>query len=100
MAKEQQLHDKRQALHQGGGAERIDKQHQQGKLSARERVSLLLDENSFQEIGAFVEHRSTNFGLDKQKFLGDGVITGYGNIHGRLVYLYSQDFKVLGGSLS
>jgi propionyl-CoA carboxylase beta chain len=100
MAKEQQLHDKRQALHQGGGAERIDKQHQQGKLSARERVSLLLDENSFQEIGAFVEHRSTNFGLDKQKFLGDGVITGYGNIHGRLVYVYSQDFTVLGGSLS
>jgi propionyl-CoA carboxylase beta chain len=61
---------------------------------------LLLDENSFQEIGAFVEHRSTNFGLDKQKFLGDGVITGYGNIHGRLVYVYSQDFTVLGGSLS
>jgi propionyl-CoA carboxylase beta chain len=100
MAKEQQLHDKRQALHQGGGADRIDKQHQQGKLSARERISLLLDENSFQEIGAFVEHRSTNFGLDKQKFLGDGVITGYGNIHGRLVYVYSQDFTVLGGSLS
>ncbi len=100
MAKEQQLHDKRQALHQGGGAERIDKQHQQGKLSARERISLLLDENTFQEIGAFVEHRSTNFGLDKQKFLGDGVITGYGNIHGRLVYVYSQDFTVLGGSLS
>ncbi len=100
MAKEQQLHDKRQALHQGGGAERIDKQHQQGKLSARERISLLLDENSFQEIGAFVEHRATNFGLDKQKFLGDGVVTGYGNIHGRLVYVYSQDFTVLGGSLS
>lgn len=100
MAKEQQLHDKRQALHQGGGPERIDKQHQQGKLSARERISLLLDENTFQEIGAFVEHRSTNFGLDKQKFLGDGVITGYGNIHGRLVYVYSQDFTVLGGSLS
>lgn len=100
MAKEQQLHEKRQALHQGGGAERIDKQHQQGKLSARERISLLLDENSFQEIGAFVEHRATNFGLDKQKFLGDGVVTGYGNIHGRLVYVYSQDFTVLGGSLS
>ena len=66
MGKEQQLHDKREALHQGGGAERIEKQHQQGKLSARERISLLLDENTFQEIGAFVEHRSTNFGLDKQ----------------------------------
>lgn len=100
MGKEQQLHDKREALHQGGGAERIEKQHQQGKLSARERISLLLDEGSFQEIGAFVEHRSTNFGLDKQKYLGDGVITGYGTIHGRLVYVYSQDFTVLGGSLS
>jgi propionyl-CoA carboxylase beta chain len=100
MGKEQQLHDKREALHQGGGAERIEKQHQQGKLSARERISLLLDEASFQEIGAFVEHRSTNFGLDKQKYLGDGVITGYGTIHGRLVYVYSQDFTVLGGSLS
>jgi propionyl-CoA carboxylase beta chain len=100
MGKEQTLRDKRQALHEGGGAERIDKQHQQGKLTARERISLLLDENSFQEIGAFVEHRSTNFGLDKQKYLGDGVITGYGTIHGRLVYVYSQDFTVLGGSLS
>ena len=100
MGKEQILRDKREALHAGGGAERIDKQHQQGKLTARERISLLLDENSFQEIGAFVEHRSTNFGLDKQKYLGDGVITGYGTIHGRLVYVYSQDFTVLGGSLS
>ncbi len=100
MGKEQILRDKREALHAGGGAERIDKQHQQGKLTARERIALLLDENSFQEIGAFVEHRSTNFGLDKQKYLGDGVITGYGTIHGRLVYVYSQDFTVLGGSLS
>jgi propionyl-CoA carboxylase beta chain len=100
MAKEQQLQDKRAALHQGGGAERIDKQHQQGKLTARERISLLLDEGSFQEIGGLVEHRSTNFGLEKQKFPGDGVITGYGNVHGRLVYVYSQDFTVLGGSLS
>jgi len=100
MAKDQDLLNKREALKQGGGAARIDKQHQQGKLSARERISLLLDEKSFQEIGAFVEHRSTNFGLDKQKFPGDGVITGYGTIHGRLVYIYSQDFTVLGGSLS
>jgi len=100
MAKEQLFHDKRQALQQGGGAERIEKQHQQGKLTARERIFLLLDEASFQEIGALVEHRATNFGLDKQKFPGDGVITGYGNIHGRLVYVYSQDFTVLGGSLS
>lgn len=100
MEKQQQLRDKRSEMHQGGGAERIEKQHQQGKLSARERISLLLDEGSFQEIGGLVEHRATNFGLDKQKFPGDGVITGYGNIHGRLVYVYAQDFTVLGGSLS
>ncbi|MFN5374325.1 MAG: acyl-CoA carboxylase subunit beta [Flavobacteriia bacterium] len=100
MGKEQILRDKREALHAGGGAERIDKQHQQGKLTARERISLLLDENSFQEIGAFVEHRSTNFGLDKQKYLGDGVITGYGTIHGRVVYVFCKHFTVLGGSLS
>ena len=94
------LAQKRAELHQAGGKERIDKQHQQGKLTARERVTLLLDEGSFNEIGAFVEHRSTNFGLEKQKFPGDGVITGFGTIHGRLVYVYSQDFTVLGGSLS
>jgi propionyl-CoA carboxylase beta chain len=94
------LAQKRAELHQAGGKERIDKQHQQGKLTARERVTLLLDEGSFNEIGAFVEHRSTNFGLEKQKFPGDGVITGFGTVHGRLVYVYSQDFTVLGGSLS
>ena len=100
MSKENTLEQKRAALLNGGGQERIDKQHQQGKLTARERISLLLDEGSFQEIGGLVEHRSTNFGLDKQKFPGDGVITGYGTVHGRLVYVYSQDFTVLGGSLS
>ena len=100
MTKEQLLQQKREELLQGGGLARIDKQHQQGKLTARERISLLLDEHSFQEIGAFVEHRSTNFGLENQKYLGDGVITGYGTVHGRLVYVYSQDFTVLGGSLS
>jgi propionyl-CoA carboxylase beta chain len=84
----------------GGGQERIDKQHKQGKLTARERVLLLLDENSFQETGMFIEHRSTYFGLDKVHYPGDGVVTGYGTIHGRLVYLFSQDFTVLGGSLS
>ena len=94
------LTQKREELHLAGGKERIEKQHQQGKLTARERVTLLLDENSFNEIGAFVEHRSTNFGLEKQKYPGDGVITGFGTIHGRLVYVYSQDFTVLGGSLS
>jgi len=94
------LAQKREELHLAGGKERIEKQHQQGKLTARERVTLLLDENSFNEIGAFVEHRSTNFGLEKQKYPGDGVITGFGTVHGRLVYVYSQDFTVLGGSLS
>ncbi|MBK6626735.1 MAG: acyl-CoA carboxylase subunit beta [Flavobacteriales bacterium] len=88
-----------QAL-QGGGAERIAAQHKKGKLTARERVDMLLDEGSFQEIGQLVTHRSTNFGLDRQVFLGDGVVTGYGTIDGRLVYVFSQDFTVLGGSLA
>ncbi|MEY3811860.1 MAG: hypothetical protein RIT11_977, partial [Pseudomonadota bacterium] len=92
MSKENTLEQKRAALLNGGGQERIDKQHQQGKLTARERISLLLDEGSFQEIGGLVEHRSTNFGLDKQKYLGDGVITGYGTIHGRLVFFFCQYF--------
>ncbi len=100
MTPEEKLLEKREESKLGGGKERIEKQHKQGKLNARERVYLLLDENSFQEIGAFVEHRSTSFGLDKQKFLGDGVVTGYGTIHGRLIYVFSQDFTVLGGSLS
>ncbi|RMG27297.1 MAG: acyl-CoA carboxylase subunit beta [Bacteroidetes bacterium] len=84
----------------GGGQERIDKQHQKGKLTAREHLMLLLDEGSFEEIGKFVTHRSTEFGLDKQKIPGDGVVTGYGRIQGRLVYVFSQDFTVFGGSLS
>jgi len=84
----------------GGGKERIDAQHKKGKLTARERIQLLVDENSFQEIGKFVTHRSTDFGLNKSKILGDGVITGYGKINGRPVYIFSQDFTVLGGSLS
>ncbi len=84
----------------GGGQERIDGQHKKGKLSARERIDLLLDDGSFQEIGKFVMHRSSDFGLEKQKFLGDGVVTGYGTVDGRLVYVYSQDFTVFGGSLS
>ena len=84
----------------GGGQDRIDAQHKKGKLTARERIHLLLDENSFEEIGKFVMHRSKDFGLDKQYYLGDGVVTGYGTINGRLVYVFSQDFTVLGGSLS
>lgn len=84
----------------GGGDDRIAKQHAKGKLTARERIDLLLDKGSFEEIGKFVTHRATDFGMDKQKVLGDGVITGYGTIQGRLVYVFSQDFTVFGGSLS
>jgi propionyl-CoA carboxylase beta chain len=84
----------------GGGQARIDAQHKRGKLTARERIALLMDEGSFEEIGALVTHRSTNFGLEKQKFYGDGVVTGYGTVHGRLVYVFSQDFTVVGGSLA
>ncbi len=84
----------------GGGEKRIESQHKKGKLTARERIHFLLDEGSFEEMGMLVTHRSTNFGLDKTKFLGDGVVTGYGTIHGRLVYVFSQDFTVLGGSLA
>src|SRR5688572_6668119 len=84
----------------GGGPERIAQQHKKGKLSARERLDLLLDEGTFVELDRFVTHRSTDFGLDKQVFPGDGVVTGYGRIDGRLVYVFSQDFTVFGGSLS
>lgn len=84
----------------GGGEKRIEQQHAKGKLTARERVLLLLDEGSFEELGKFVTHRSTDFGLDKESYLGDGVVTGYGTIQGRLVYIFSQDFTVFGGSLS
>src|SRR5213082_2376317 len=84
----------------GGGEARLKAQHEKGKLSARERLELLLDEGSFVELDRFVVHRSTDFGLEAQKFYGDGVITGHGKIGGRLVYLFSQDFTVFGGSLS
>ena len=84
----------------GGGKDRIETQHKKGKLTARERVKLLLDEGSFQELGMFVTHRTNDFGMTSQKFLGDGVITGYGTIDGRLIYIFSQDFTVFGGSLS
>jgi acetyl-CoA carboxylase carboxyltransferase component len=95
-----QLIDLRTEAKLGGGQKRIDSQHQKGKLTARERIELLLDEGSFEEFDMFVTHRCTNFGLDKTKFLGDGVVTGYGTIDGRLVYVYAQDFTVFGGSLS
>ena len=84
----------------GGGKKRIEAQHKKGKLTARERIELLFDKGTFEEIGMLVTHRSTHFGLDKQKFLGDGVVTGYGKVNGRMVYAFSQDFTVLGGSLA
>ncbi|WP_179415359.1 acyl-CoA carboxylase subunit beta [Mucilaginibacter sp. E4BP6] len=84
----------------GGGQVRIDSQHKKGKLTARERLHFLMDEGSFQEIGMLVTHRSIDFGMEKENYPGDGVITGYGTINGRLVYAYSQDFTVFGGSLS
>ncbi len=90
---------RRQALLGGGGA-RLEEQHKKGKLSAHERLALLLDEGSFEEFDAFVTHRSTGFGLEKQKYLGDGVVTGHGKIDGRPVFVFSQDFTVFGGSLS
>lgn len=94
------LEQKQQEALLGGGQKRIEAQHKKGKLTARERIHFLLDEGSFQEIGMFVTHRSTEFGLDKEKYLGDGVVTGYGTINGRVVYVFSQDFTVFGGSLS
>src|SRR5688572_8574373 len=84
----------------GGGEKRIEQQHAKGKLTARERIHLLLDEGSFEELGKFVMHRSKDFGLDKEYYLGDGVVTGYGTVNGRLVYVFSQDFTVFGGSRS
>ena len=94
------LREKRQKAFEGGGALRIESQHKKGKLTARERLHFLMDEGSFQEIGMLVAHRSTDFGMEKEKYPGDGVITGYGTINGRLVYVFSQDFTVFGGSLS
>ena len=94
------LEELRSAAEQGGGAERAQAQRDRGKLSARVRLDLLMDEDSFVELDRFVTHRSTDFGLGDKKILGDGVVTGYGTIHGRLVYVFSQDFTVFGGSLS
>ena len=94
------LEQKRQDARIGGGQARIDTQHSKGKLTARERVETLLDHDSFEEYGMFVEHRCSNFGMEKNKIPGDGVVTGSGTINGRLVFLASQDFTVLGGSLS
>jgi len=96
----ERLEEKRRAARLGGGQDKIDKQHEKGKLTARERIEVLLDPDSFEEYGMFVEHRCNNFGMDKKKTPGDGVVTGQGTINGRLVLVYSQDFTVLGGSMS
>lgn len=94
------LKSKIEEAKKGGGEKRIESQHKKGKLTARERISLLIDEGTFEEIGMLSTHRSSNFGLEKQKFLGDGVVTGFGKIHGRDVYVFAQDFTVFGGSLA
>src|SRR5438477_772298 len=94
------LDEKREAARAGGGARRVKAQHERGKLTARERLDVLLDPGSFEEWDMFVEHRSQDFGMAEQKIPGDGVVTGYGTINGRLVFVFSQDFTVFGGSLS
>ncbi len=94
------LDELRRAAEEGGGAHRVQIQHERGKLSARERVDLLLDPGSFVELDRYVTHRATDFGMAERKVLGDGVVTGYGAVHGRLAYVFSQDFTVFGGSLS
>ncbi|MBK8944933.1 MAG: acyl-CoA carboxylase subunit beta [Ignavibacteriae bacterium] len=95
-----ELMDMRQKARLGGGEKRIEAQHQKGKFTARERIEMLLDDGSFEEFDMFVSHRTVDFGLDKQTYLSDGVVTGYGTIDGRLVYVFSQDFTIFGGSLS
>src|SRR6478735_4459086 len=94
------LQQKHQEAEKGGGDARIEAQHKKGKLTARERIELLVDPGTFEEIGKFVTHQCTDFGLENEHYLGDGVVTGYGKVNGRLIYLYSQDFTVFGGSLS
>ena len=96
----EELEKRRQAARMGGGERRIDAQHAKGKLTARERIELLLDAGSFEEYDMFVEHRCTEFGMENTKVPGDGVVTGRGTINGRLVFVFSQDFTVFGGALS
>jgi propionyl-CoA carboxylase beta chain len=96
----QELHDRRQNARLGGGQKRIDSQHAKGKLTARERIEILVDEGSFEEYDTFVAHRCSDFGMEKNRPYGDGVVTGWGTINGRMVYVFSQDFTVLGGSVS
>jgi len=96
----EELERRRAAARAGGGPRRIEAQHGKGKLAARERIALLLDEGSFEEFDMFVEHRCSDFGMDEQRIPGDGVVTGWGTVNGRLVYVFSKDFTVFGGSLS
>lgn len=95
-----ELEQRRENARLGGGQKRIDAQHQRGKLTARERIDLLLDENSFEELDMYVEHRCTDFGMEKNKIPGDGVVTGWGTVNGRVIYVFAKDFTVFGGSLS
>ena len=94
-----ELYDRRREIELGGGDDRIEKQHEKGKLTARERIELLVDEGSFVELHPFIQHRCSDFGLDSQKGPGDGVVTGYAKVNGRPIYLFSQDFTVFGGAL-
>ncbi len=100
LTKEELLEQLNKEAELGGGERRIESQHKKGKLTARERIDLLLDKGTFQEMGKFVKHRETLFGLENETYLGDGVVTGYGKVNNRLVYVFSQDFTVFGGSLS
>ena len=100
LSKIEKLEQRIALAHQGGGKERIAKQHAKKKLTARERINYLLDEGSFEEMGGLVTHRCTDFGMEDQLYFGDGVVTGYGTIDGRLVYIFAQDFTVFGGALS
>src|SRR5690242_2835282 len=100
MTRLEEVRRRHAAAEQGGGAKRQARQHKEGKLSARERIELLLDENSFEELDKLVAHRCRDFGMDSQVIPGDGFITGYGRVEGRLVYVFAQDFTVFGGSLS
>lgn len=94
-----ELYDRRREVELGGGDDKIDKQHEKGKLTARERIDLLVDKGSFVELNTFVEHRCTDFGMEKKSGPGEGVVTGYGKVHGKLIYIFSQDFTVFGGAL-
>src|SRR5690606_5395667 len=96
----EELERRRAAARQGGGEKRVAAQHAKGKLTARERLEVLLDQDSFEELDMYVEHNCTDFGMEAQRIPGDGVVTGSGTINGRLVFVFSQDFTVFGGSLS